>query len=216
MEQKKLKWKDLYNENKQRRFCQVTGIKKLNVELESNSLRALKEKRFIVIAIIVLFSALIIWSFRSDIKVMAIVFGFLLIAGIAFFVFNYFRFICLEEGLYIRFGVQEGVFPYNKIKSVYLSRYNDHTLLIPGYKNYSIVIRYVDSLNKLREFSFPNYFLDKKETQEFLNNFNIIETEDQEFMNFERFKTLKRIGKIVLIVLFALFLIGLFVMSLNK
>ena len=181
MEQKKLKWKDIYNENKQRRFCQVTGIKKLNVELESNSLRALKEKRWIVIAIIVLFSALIIWTFRTDVKVMAIVFGFLAIAGIAFFVFNYFKFICLKDGLYIRFGVQEGIFPYDKIKSVYISRYNDHTLLIPGSKNYSIVIRYIDSLNKLREFSFPNYFLDKKETQDFLDNFNIVEKQEQEF-----------------------------------
>lgn len=216
MEQKKLRWKDIYNENKVRKYSEITGIKKENVEIESNSIKALKNKKYLVIAIAILFSALIIWTFRRDIRVIGIVFIFFILAGIAFFIFNYFRLVCLKEGLYIRFGIQEGLFPYDKIKSVFLSKYNDYTFLIPNSKTYSVVVRYKDSFNRIREFSFPNYFLGKQETEEFLNNFNIKETPDQQFVQYERFKVLKRIGKAILLILVILAIIGLLVMNMNK
>ena len=213
MEQKKLKWKNIYNENKQRKYCQITGIKQYDVELESNSLKSLKQRKYIILAIVIICAAIIIWTFRSDIKVLLMVLGFLTVAGCAFFIFNFFRFKCLKDGLYVRFGLQEGVFPYDKIKSVYLSKYNDYSFLLPNSKSLCIVLRYEDSFNRIRELSFPNYFLSKEQTVEFLDNFIISEEPVEKFVNFEKFKLLKRIGKIALFVIAILTILGLLVLS---
>ncbi|MBR1653560.1 MAG: hypothetical protein IJ690_01200 [Clostridia bacterium] len=216
MEQKNLKWRDIYNNNQKRRYCEVTGIKKEDVEIESNSWKVLKDRKYIVIITTLIAACLLIWTFRNDIKVLLMVLAFFVIAGVAFFLFNYFKFVCLKDGLYIRFGLQEGKFAYDKIKSVYLSKFNDYSFLLPIKKAYSIVIRYEDSYKRIKELSFPNYFLDKEKTVQFLENFNIKELEEQRYVNFERIKIWKRIGKAALIILFILFLVGLFFTNLNK
>lgn len=216
MEQKNLKWKDVYNNNQKRRYCEVTGIKKEDIELESNSWKALKNRKYIVIITSLIFACLLIWTFRNDIKVLLMVLAFFVIAGVAFFLFNYFRFICLKDGLYIRFGLQEGKFSYDKIKGVYLSRFNDYSFLLPIKRAYSIVIRYEDSYKRIKELSFPNYFLDKAQTVQFLENFNIKEVEEPRYVQYEKIKIWKRIGKAILVILFILFLIGLFFVNLNK
>ncbi len=211
MEQKKLKWKDVYNNNKQRSYSEVTGIKKENVEIESNSFRILKEHKYLSIVVILLILALLIYTFRGDIKILLMVIAFTIFTCLGFFVFNYFKFKCQKEGLYIRFGLQEGLFTYDKLKYVYLSKYSDSNFFIPVKRVYSIVIRYVDNFGKTKELSFPNYFLSTKETEEFLNNFEIKETEPSGNTNYERFKLLKLIGKSLLFIIFVLFVIGLLV-----
>ena len=60
----KLKWKDIYNNNKQRRYCEITGIKKQDVELESNSFRILKQNKYLSIIIAVILIAILFFTFR--------------------------------------------------------------------------------------------------------------------------------------------------------
>lgn len=201
------KWRDIYNENKKRKYCQITGIKKEDVEIESNSFRVLKEKKYISTVVILLIVLTLIITFRKDLKVLVMTLGFFGIAGICFFVFNYFKLKCTKEGLYVKFGMQSGTFSYDKIKSVYLSRFSDYSFLIPS-KGYSIVIRYLDNTNRLKELSFPNHFLSKQETINFLENFEIKEEQEPSYVSFERFKLLKKILKIIGITLFVLFIIG--------
>ena len=208
MEQKKLKWKDVYESNKQRRFCEVTGIKEENVEIESNSYKVFLKRKYIIIFASLIATLLIVWTFRNNIKVLLMVLAFFAIVGIGFFVFTYYKFKCLKDGLYVKFGFQQGKFKYDKIKAIYLSKYNDYSFLLPTRRRYSIVIRYEDNLNRLRELSFPNYFLTPEQTAEFLNNFIIKETQEEKYVQYERFKILKKIGKVVLVVLFLLFIIG--------
>ena len=204
----KLKWKDVYNSNKQRRYCEIIGIKKEDVEIESNSYKTLKERKYIVLAFSVVVIILLAWTFRNDIKVLLMVLGFFAVVGVGFFIFNYFKFKCLKDGLYVKFGFQEGKFSYDRLKSVYLSKFNDYSFLIPAKRVYSIVIRYVDGNGRIKELSFPNYFLKPEDTMEFLNNFDIREAENTGYVQYERFKILKRIGKVVFFVLFAAFVIG--------
>ena len=209
MEQKSLKWKDVYNENKKRRYCEITGINKENVGIESNSIKFLKQKKYIAIIFSLIVLVALIYTFRSDIKILLMVIAFFIFAGLAFFVFNYYKMECLKNGLYIRYGIQQGLFPYEKLKCVYLSKYNDYSFLIPAKRVYSIVIRYEDNSNRIRELSFPNYFLSKEETANFLSNFNIKEAEEPKYVSYEKFKVLKMIGKVILMVLFILFIFGL-------
>lgn len=212
----KLKWKDIYEQNKQRRYCEITGIKKEDVELESNSFTRLKERKYLVLAIILIVGALIVYTFRKDIKILLMVLAFFLVAGVCFFVFNYFKFKCLKDGLYVRFGFQQGKFSYDKLKGVYLSRFNDYTFLLPVKRLYSIVIRYEDSYKRIRELSFPNYFLKPESVSEFLENFEIKEEAKSQYVQYERFKVLKRIGKAALFILFVAFIIAMAVINLKK
>ena len=97
MEQKKLKWKDIYNNNKQRRYSEIIGIKENDIEIESNSFNVLKQRRNIVIIFCLITLALLIWTFRNDLKILLIVLVFFTVVGICFFVFNYFKFKCLKD-----------------------------------------------------------------------------------------------------------------------
>ena len=199
----KLKWKDIYNNNKQRRYCEITGIKKQDVELESNSFRILKQNKYLSIIITVILITILFFTFRKDIRVFLIVLAFFAVAAICFFIFNYFKLRCTSNGLYIRFGMQEGLFPYEKLKSVYLSKFNDYRFLIPS-NGYSIVIRYYDNNNRIKELSFANYFLNKQETIDFLENFNIKEEKNNRYITYEKFKVLRKIIKVTAIVVFTI------------
>lgn len=199
----KLKWKEIYNNNKQRRYCEITGIKKQDVELESNSFRILKQNKYLSIIITIILMSILFYTFRKDMKVFLIVLAFFAVATICFFVFNYFKLKCTSSGLYVKFGMQEGLFPYEKVKSVYLSKFNDYRFLIPS-NGYSIVIRYYDNNNRIKELSFANYFLNKQETVEFLENFNIKEESDNRYVTYEKFKVLRKIIKVTAIVIFTI------------
>ncbi len=213
MEQKKLKWKDIYNSNKQRKYNEIIGIKSENVELESNSFKTLKKRKYIIIISILVIILLLVWTFRRDIKMLFVVLAFFGIASIGFFVFNYFKLRCEKDGLYVRFGFQEGKFPYNRVKNVYLSRFNDYNFFIPTKKIYSVVIRYTDSFDRLKELSFPNYFLTPEDTEKFLSNFDIKEAEEGRYVQYERIKLFKLLGKIFVFVFFALLVLGVFFMK---
>lgn len=213
MEQKKLKWKDIYNSNKQRKYNEIIGIKSENVELESNSFKTLKKRKYIIIISILVIILLLVWTFRRDIKMLFVVLAFFGIASIGFFVFNYFKLRCEKDGLYVRFGFQEGKFPYNRVKNVYLSRFNDYNFFIPTKKIYSVVIRYTDNFDRLKELSFPNYFLTPEDTEKFLSNFDIKEAEEGRYVQYERIKLFKLLGKIFVFVFFALLVLGVFFMK---
>lgn len=210
MEQKKLKWKEVYNNNKKRRYCEITGIKEENVEIESNSFKVLKERKYIVLIASIIIIALLVWTFRNDIKILLILLAFFIGSGICFFVFNYFKFKCLKDGLYVKFGFQEGKFSYDKLRGVYLSKFNDYSFLIPAKRVYSIVIRYTDNTNRIKELSFPNYFIKPEDTEKFLSNFDIKEAEESKLVQYERFKILKKLFKAAIFIVFVLLMIGLY------
>ena len=201
----KLRWKDIYNENKNKRYCEVTGIKKEDVEVETNPKRVLKEKKYFIIIAVILITALVLFTFRTNLKVAFIVLAFLAATGALTFLFNYYKLSCQKDGLYIKFGLQQGLFKYDRIKSVYLSRFNDSSYLL-SIRTYNLVIRYVDNYDRLKELFFDVSFASKEQIKEFLENFEVKETEDTKYRNFEKFKLLKKIGKILLIVAFIAFI----------
>lgn len=204
----KSKWKDIYNDNQNRRFAEITGIKKEGIELISNSTRMIKEHKYSSIITILISILILLYTFRNDLKVFWLVLAFFAITGLCFFFFNYFKIKTMEQGLYLKFGFQQGIFSYEKIKSVYLSKYNDNSFLAIT-NSYNIVIRYLDSYNRIKELSFPTIFLNKEETIAFLENFNIQEIEKEKYVNYEKLKMIKRIGKLFLFVLFFIILFAI-------
>ncbi len=200
-----IKWKDIYNDNKHRRYSEITGIKKEDVEIESNPSKLLKEKAFWFGLASLIIIAIILYTFRNNLKIALIVMGFFLFAGVSFFFFNYYKLKCTKDGLYIKFGMQQGLFKYDKIKSIYISRFNDSSYLL-SIRTYNIVIRYEDNFKRLKELFFDASFLNKEQVVEFLNNFEIKEAEEDKYVKYEKFKLLKKVGKIALIVAFIVIL----------
>ena len=191
-----LKWKDIYNSYKSRRYCKITGIEKEDVEIVSNSFVVLKEKKYLITILVLIFTALLVYTLRNSIVTLIMVIVFFIAAFFGFFVFNYYKLKCTKDGLYVRFGMQEGTFPYDRVKSVYLSRFNDYNIVIPS-KTYSIVVRYEDKDGRIKELSFPNYFIGKEEIVDFLNNFKVEEAENKQYVYYERFKRVKKVLKVL-------------------
>lgn len=207
-----MKWKEIYEENKKRRCTEITGIKKEDVGIECNSLNYLKEKKYYIIAFNIILILILTFTFYKELKVYLIVLLFLLITEISFFALNSYTIICKKEGLYIKFGLQKGIFDYSRVKTVYLSKTNDSSYLLP-IRSYNIAIRYTDNFNRYKELFFDTRFATKENVTEFLNNFNIKDTEDPSFVKFERYKLIRKICKIILFILFVLAVVGYAIMQ---
>ena len=61
-----MKTKDIYKENKERKYCQIVDIKNENVEVESAPIKVIKEnwKKYLAATLIIL--AIIIFTFYKD------------------------------------------------------------------------------------------------------------------------------------------------------
>ena len=71
-----MKTKDIYKENKERKYCQIVDIKNENVEVESAPIKVIKEnwKKYLAATLIIL--AIIIFTFYKDLKVLFSVIAF--------------------------------------------------------------------------------------------------------------------------------------------
>ena len=205
--QPKLKWKDIYKENSNRKVCEIEKIKNYDVALESNPINFLKSRKYLIAGFFLIVTILIIITFIKEPKVLFMVLGFVFFAFITYLTFNYFKFECRKEGFYIKFGMQAGIFPYDRVKSVYLSRFNDNSIMMFT-NNYNIVVRYMNSLNRIKELSFPVHFLNKEETVKFLDNFELKEEPKNEFVSFEKRKLLKKIAKFLGILFIVIFILA--------
>ena len=152
-----------------------------------------------------------LYVFRANFKLAWAIVGFFLLAGAGFFAFNNYKLECTKDGLAMKFGLQQGTFKYERIKSIYISRFNE-TSYLPSLMSYNIVVRYIDNFNRIRELFFDAAFLDKEQVKEFLENFEIEDEESTKFANFEKWKIIRRVGKVVLIVAFVVLfgLVGYF------
>ena len=50
---------------------------------------------------------------------------------------------------------------------------------------------------RIKELSFPNYFIGKEEIVDFLNNFKVEEAENKQYVYYERFKRVKKVLKVL-------------------
>ena len=195
----KLKLKDIYSNNKNRRYNEIVSIVSERATLISNPKEVILKNKYKIIIVSVIIIALLLSTMYNDIITFFITLAFL--AGICLIVsvFNAFKLICNKDGLNISFGFQKVFFPYDKIKCIYLSKYDDYSFLRIA-KDYNIVIKYADNNGFIKELSFSTLFVTPKEINDFLNNFIIEDKNSVQEVNFERFKLIKKILKILLFV----------------
>ncbi len=201
----KLKFKDVFLLHKNRRFNEIIGINSENAALISNPKKIIKENKYIIIITSIIVIALLLSTMYNDIITFFITLLFLFGICLIVTVFNAFKFVCSKEGITISFGFQKVFFPYDKIKCIYISKYNDYSFL-HLVKDYNIVIKYSDTNGMIKELSFSTLFVSPEETNNFINNFKVDEKFSDEEIKFEKLKVVKKIFKIVI---FALFLISI-------
>ena len=173
-----MKTKDIYKENKERKYCQIVDIKNENVEVESAPIKVIKEnwKKYLAATLIIL--AIIIFTFYKDLKVLFSVIAFFAFIALLSIVSNIYSMKCKENSLSLKFNFQKFELPYSRIANIYLSKDFTANDLIPMI-NYNLVIRYVDNMNFLKELSFSTMFLKEEKLKEFLDIF-VISNEEQE------------------------------------
>ena len=201
-----MKTKDIYKENKERKYCQIVDIKNENVEVESAPIKVIKEnwKKYLAATLIIL--AIIIFTFYKDLKVLFSVIAFFAFIALLSIVSNIYSMKCKENSLSLKFNFQKFELPYSRIANIYLSKDFTANDLIPMI-NYNLVIRYIDNMNFLKELSFSTMFLKEEKLKEFLDNFVISNEEQAKCVKYEKYKLFKKILKSSAFIIFIIALI---------
>ena len=101
----------------------------------------------------------------------------------------------------MKLNFQEIELSYSRIANIYISKEFSVSDFIPMF-TYSLVIRYVDNMNFLKELSFPILFLKPEDIEKFIDNFIVQKEQSQECIKYEKYKLIKKIFKITGFVLF--------------
>lgn len=198
-----MRFKEIFLENKDRRYCNITKVKKENMTLSINPIRKLKENWIVLLGILVVIIGFLLINFNSKIFLVSLVL-------IAFFVVVYIFgnkaiLKCDKESLYIKQGFQENKIPYSKIKNVFISRAAELMLFVPTY-SYNIIIRYEDNFSFIRELNFSLMCADENEVKEFIENFEVDQKIDQRIVKFEKRKFIGRVLTFVITIIAVVFM----------
>lgn len=188
----KLKLKDVYLNNKSRRFNEIVSIKSDKAALISNPKKTFIRNKYKIIISIVILLALLLSTMYNDLPTFFITIGFLLGIALIVIFFNTFKLICNKDGINVSFGFQKAFFSYDKIKCIYLSKYDDYSFIRLS-KDYNIVLKYIDNNGFIKELSFSTLFITPQEINNFLNNFDINKNNSEEVVKFEKIKLIRRI-----------------------
>lgn len=209
-----MKTKDIYKENKNRKYCPIIDIKSEDIGIESNPIKLIKKywiKCLIILLIIVLVLSI---TFYKDLVVLASVLAFLAFIVVGCILSGTYSMKCKEETLSMKLNFQKFEVSYSRIANIYISREFTVSDLIPMF-TYSLVIRYVDNMNFFKELSFPTLFIKTEDIEKFLDNFITQKEQSKECIKYEKYKISKRIFKVTGFVLFIIAIVLVVIFSLK-
>lgn len=198
-----MKFKEIFLENKDRRYRNITKVKKENMTLVIDPIRKIKENWIVLLGILVVIIGFLLINFNSKIFLVSL-------ALIAFLVVVYIFgnkaiLKCDKDSLYIKQGFQENKIPYSKIKTVFISRATELMLFIPTY-SYNIIIRYEDNFSFIRELNFSLMCADEDEVKEFIENFEIENKINQRIVKFEKRKFIGKLLTFIITIIAVVFI----------
>ena len=198
-----MRFKEIFLENKDRRYCNITKVKKENMTLVIDPIRKIKENWIVLVGILVVIIGFLLINFNSKIFLVSL-------ALIAFLVVVYIFgnksiLKCDKDLLYIKQGFQENKIPYSKIKTVFISRAAELMLFIPTY-SYNIIIRYEDNFSFIRELNFSLMCADEDEVKEFIENFEIENKINQRIVKFEKRKFIGKLLTFIITIIAVVFI----------
>lgn len=198
-----MKFKEIFLENKDRRYRNITKVKKENMTLVIDPIRKIKENWIVLLGILVVIIGFLLINFNSKIFLVSL-------ALIAFLVVVYIFgnkaiLKCDKDSLYIKQGFQENKIPYSKIKTVFISRATELMLFVPTY-SYNIIIRYEDNFSFIRELNFSLMCADEDEVKEFIENFEIENKINQRIVKFEKRKFIGKLLTFIITIIAVVFI----------
>lgn len=198
-----MKFKEIFLENKDRRYRNIAKVKKENMTLVIDPIRKIKENWIVLLGILVVIIGFLLINFNSKIFLVSL-------ALIAFLVVVYIFgnkaiLKCDKDLLYIKQGFQENKIPYSKIKTVFISRAAELMLFIPTY-SYNIIIRYEDNFSFIRELNFSLMCADEDEVKEFIENFEIENKINQRIVKFEKRKFIGKLLTFIITIIAVVFI----------
>jgi len=198
-----MRFKEIFLENKDRRYSNITKVKKENMTLVIDPIRKIKENWIVLLGILVVIIGFLLINFNSKIFLVSL-------ALIAFLVVVYIFgnkaiLKCDKDLLYIKQGFQENKIPYSKIKTVFISRAAELMLFIPTY-SYNIIIRYEDNFSFIRELNFSLMCADEDEVKEFIENFEIENKINQRIVKFEKRKFIGKLLTFIITIIAVVFI----------
>lgn len=198
-----MRFKEIFLENKDRRYCNITKVKKENMTLSINPIRKLKENWIVLLGILVVIIGFLLINFNSKIFLVSLV---LIAFLVVVYIFGNKAILkCDKKSLYIKQGFQENKIPYSKIKTVFISRAAELMLFVPTY-SYNIIIRYEDNFSFIRELNFSLMCADENEVKEFIENFEVDKKIDQRIVKFEKRKFIGRLLTFVITIIAVVFM----------
>lgn len=193
--------KEIFLENKDRRYYNVSRVKKENMTLVVDPVKKLKENWIVLLGIFVVIIGFLLINFNM--KILEISMALIAFFVVVFIYGNKAILKCDKNSLNIQQGFQKNKIPYSKVKGVFIARAIDLMLFIPTY-NYNIIIRYEDPFSFIRELNFSLMCADEDEVKKFIENFEINKTVDPKIVKFEKrkliWKILTSIGTLILVI----------------
>ena len=199
-----MKFKEIFLENKERRYCNITKVKKENMTLFINPVRKLKENWIVLLGILVVIIGFLLINFNS--KVFLVSLALIAFLVVVYIFGNKAILKCDKDSLYIKQGFQENKIPYSKIKTVFISRAAELMLFVPTY-SYNIIIRYEDNFSFIRELNFSLMCADENEVKEFIENFEIDKKIDPRIVKFEKRKFIGKLLTFIVTLIVVAFII---------
>ena len=198
-----MRFKEIFLENKDRRYCNITKVKKENMTLVIDPIRKIKENWIVLLGILVVIIGFLLINFNSKIFLVSLALTAFLV--VVYIFGNKAILKCDKDLLYIKQGFQENKIPYSKIKTVFISRAAELMLFIPTY-SYNIIIRYEDNFSFIRELNFSLMCADEDEVKEFIENFEIENKINQRIVKFEKRKFIGKLLTFIITIIAVVFI----------
>ena len=198
-----MKFKEIFLENKDRRYRNIAKVKKENMTLVIDPIRKIKENWIVLLGILVVIIGFLLINFNS--KIFLVSLALIAFLVVVYIFWNKAILKCDKDSLYIKQGFQENKIPYSKIKTVFISRATELMLFIPTY-SYNIIIRYEDNFSFIRELNFSLMCADEDEVKEFIENFEIENKINQRIVKFEKRKFIGKLLTFIITIIAVVFI----------
>lgn len=195
--------KELYKENKYRKYRNIIGTTGKEVEIKSIPLKTIKKYTFEILITSLVITLVLLLTFHNSIKTFFIVMIFIIFMVLTGIFFNLYSITSKKDTLNLKWSFQNFELPYSRLKSVFIAR-NINGLDVFPIPSYNIVIRYLDKLNFIKELSFPLMFVHVEDLKDFLEVFNTEEADSEECIKHEKYKNFKMFIKILGFILFTI------------
>lgn len=211
-----IKWSELYKVCNHNKYCQITKVFR-KYTMKSNIKNFIQNYGKILLGIVIIFLALLIYTFRSNLIIVfycsILLFFMFLMAS-----FNSTYKISLEEDkLIANINFADTIISYDKLENIYLSKEKFKILFMPIYY-YSLKVSYYISDDRVNILSFPTLMLNKKNVKELFESFEVqsYKKDDDEIENMDKKNQYKAIAIVAAILFIILVIVSIMVAIFNK